>query len=307
MPSEQPVIQGYTQGIPIWRFGFTWLLDEAPDLVDPAPLQAGNPAAPAKVHPKKSWEIHHNRLGATTTRMPRTPENDYLPQEAIHLIDGDLQTTWCSRSQPQADVEPVWIRLDLPRERMVARVVLRKRPAGGFARTVGMVGPDAAAVEIGRAMAGELTIQVSRDGWHWETVFDGPTGDGPGPLRFRVQLSCTAGEADLDHRTALPARGELDVRLLHRRGGGLRHGRAQRGAGDGGHRRDGELDLPRVRAGHGDAPLAVAAALLHGDEVGARGLPRRSHQLALGRKGARGAGRRSRGRPGDHGAGRATA
>jgi hypothetical protein len=42
-----------------------------------------------------------------------------------------------------------------------------------------MVMPRDGAVEVGRAMAAELTIQLSRDGSHWETVFEGATEDAP--------------------------------------------------------------------------------------------------------------------------------
>ena len=149
MGSEQPVIQGYCNGIPIYRFGFTWVLGEAPDLIDATPLQVGNDAPHVKVHPKKSTEISSNRLGVTTSRMPRTPENDYLPLEAIHLIDGSLETCWSSRTQSQTDVEPVWIRLDLPVERVISQVVLRKRAPSGFLRQVGMRPLDPGALEVG--------------------------------------------------------------------------------------------------------------------------------------------------------------
>ena len=187
MPSEQPVIHAYSQGIPIWRFGFTWLLDEAPDLIDPAPLQAGNDAPGARCIRKRAGR------SATTgwahdTRMPRTPENDYLPQEAIHLIDGDLQTCWCSRSQPQPDVEPVWIRLDLPVERRSSGWCCASGPrAGSGARSAWSVRTRARS-RSGSAMAAELTIKLSRDGWHWETVFEGPTGDAPDRYDFEFSF-----------------------------------------------------------------------------------------------------------------------
>jgi hypothetical protein len=179
MFSEKPVIQGACNGIPIRRFGFTWMLEEAPDLIDDVPLQVGNGAAYTKVHPKNNWEIGSNRLGATATRMPRIPENDYLPLEAIHLIDGSTETCWSSRSRTHPDAEPAWIRLDLPLERTVQRIVLRKQSPGGFRRRVGMHMTRPDAVEVGRGMPAELTIKVSRDACHWETVFDGPTGDTP--------------------------------------------------------------------------------------------------------------------------------
>ncbi|MHB0856483.1 MAG: discoidin domain-containing protein [Anaerolineae bacterium] len=179
MASDRPVIHAYCNDVPIRRFGFTWMLEEAPDLVDDVSLQLGNDAPRTKVHPKKSWEIRSNRLGATTTRMPRTPENDYLPEEAIHLIDGNTETCWSSRGRTLPNVEPVWIRLDLPMERPLSKVVLRKRSPGGYQRQVGQVSPPPGAVEVGRGMPGELTIKLSRDGNAWETVFEGPSEDTP--------------------------------------------------------------------------------------------------------------------------------
>ncbi|MHB1295955.1 MAG: discoidin domain-containing protein [Anaerolineae bacterium] len=184
MASDKPVIYGNCNGIPIRRFGFTWMLEEAPDLVDDVALQVGNDAPRTKVHPKKSWEIRNNRIGATCTRMPRTPENDYMPEEAIHLIDGDTETCWSSRGRTMGNVEPVWVRLDLPMERTLSRIVLRKRGPGGFQRREGMVGPADDAVDVGRGMPGELTIQLSRDGCTWETVFEGPSGDAPDRYDF---------------------------------------------------------------------------------------------------------------------------
>ena len=111
--SEQPQVQATCDGVPIKRFGFCWVLGEAPDLLDDVTFQLGNANPRVKVHPKDSSQIKRNYLGVTTTRMPRSTENDYLPLEAIHLIDGNLQTCWMSRSQTRPDVQPIWIRLDL--------------------------------------------------------------------------------------------------------------------------------------------------------------------------------------------------
>ncbi len=107
MVSEKPVLQGKCQDVPIWRFGYTWVLGEAPDLVDEAPPQVGNTQARRKVDPKKSSEVCHNYMGANNSRMPRTPANDALPLESIHLIDGNPETCWSSRTQSQPNVEPV--------------------------------------------------------------------------------------------------------------------------------------------------------------------------------------------------------
>ena len=205
LASEQPQVQTTCNGVPIKRFGFCWVLGEAPNLLDDVPLQAGNTAPRVKVHPKNSSQIKRNYLGATTTRMPRSTENDYLPVEAIHLIDGNLQTCWMSRGQTRPDVQPVWIRLDLARERPIDRVVLRKRPPSDQARsTLGWV-PIRDAVEVGRGMPATITIKVSRDSREWTTVFDGPTGDAPAkldcefrfPARPAKQIWITAGNLPL--------------------------------------------------------------------------------------------------------------
>jgi hypothetical protein len=189
--SELPQVQTHCGDVPIKRFGFCWVLGEAPSLLDDLPLQAGNGAPRVKVHPKDSSQIRRNYLGVTTTRMPRLPENDYLPLEAIHLVDGDRQTCWMSHGQSRPDAQPVWIRIDLPLERTIDRVVLRKRPPADQARSKLGWGPIAGAVEVGRGVPARLTIKLSRDSRQWTTVLDGPSGDAPEKLdcefRFAAQ------------------------------------------------------------------------------------------------------------------------
>jgi hypothetical protein len=187
--SDQPQLQTSCNGVPIKRFGFCWVLGEAPDLIEPAPLQAGSTASQVKVRPKSSDQIQRNFLGVTTSRMPRSTENDYLPLEAIHLIDGNRQTCWMSRGQTRPDAQPVWIRLDLPVERVVQKVVLRKRPPSDKPRsTLGWV-PIQGAVEVGRGVPETLTIKLSRDGREWETVHDGPSSDAPDKLDLEFRFA----------------------------------------------------------------------------------------------------------------------
>jgi hypothetical protein len=187
---QQPVVRGNCRGGAIHFFGYTPVLAESPDLVDGVCLQAGNGNPVKKIHPKKSWEITSNRIGTTAPRMPRMPENDEMPLEPVHLIDGDPDTCWCSRTQPQPDVEPVWIRIDLAMERPISRIVLKKR-RNTPARNVDWQEYLAAykAVEVGRGMPGKLTVKISRDAWHWETLFDGPTGDTPEKNEFEAAFS----------------------------------------------------------------------------------------------------------------------
>jgi hypothetical protein len=85
--SEQPQVLTFCGETPVKRFGFCWVLGEAPTLLDDTPLQKGNTAPRVKVHPKDSSQIKGNYLGVTTSRMPRSTANDYLPVEAIRLID----------------------------------------------------------------------------------------------------------------------------------------------------------------------------------------------------------------------------
>ena len=187
--SERPQVQTACGGVPIKRFGFCWVLGEAPSLLDDVSLQAGNNAPRVKVHPKDSSQIKRNYLGVTTTRMPRSTENDYLPVEAIHLIDGNLQTCWMSRSQTQPDVQPVWIRLDFPVQQAIERVVLRKRPLSDQPRsTLGWV-PIHGAAEVGRGMPETITIKASTDSRVWETLCDGPTNDSPKKFDFEFRFA----------------------------------------------------------------------------------------------------------------------
>lgn len=205
LASERPQVQTVSGGVPVKRFGFCWVLGQSPDLVDDVSLQAGNAAPRVKLTPKESGQIGRNYLGVTTTRMPRSTENDYLPVEAIHLIDGDPQTCWLSRAQTAPDVQPVWIRLDLPMERTLHRVVLRKRPPAELPRSPLGWTPMPGAVEVGRGVPETVTIRLSRDGREWETVFDGPTGDAPEKLdlefafapRPAKQIWITAGKLPL--------------------------------------------------------------------------------------------------------------
>ncbi len=175
--SEEPQVQTVCEGSQVKRFGFCWVLDEAPTLLDDATFQAGNTAPRIKVHPKESSQIGKNYIGVTTTRMPRSTTSDYLPAEAVHLIDGNVQTCWMSRGQTRPDAQPIWIRLDFAVEQTIDRVVLRKRPLAPRSKLGWM--PTKDAVEIGCGMPKTLTIKGSRDGAAWTTLFEGASGDTP--------------------------------------------------------------------------------------------------------------------------------
>jgi hypothetical protein len=148
---EQPVV-AVAEGISVKGFGSVDILSVCPDLIRGEVLQKGNASPAQKLRLKKSWETRGNKIGATPPRTPRTWMMDFKPLRAVHLIDGNPSTYWCSRGQTQPDVEPEWIRIDLATEAVVNRIVLVPRAdMGGW--------------------PGSLEIRVSRDAHHWETVF----------------------------------------------------------------------------------------------------------------------------------------
>ena len=232
--SEQPQVQTYCGETPVKRFGFCWVLGEAPTLLDDTPLQAGNAAPRVKIHPKDSREIKRNYLGITTTRMPRSTSNDYLPVEAIHLIDGNLQTCWLSHGQARPTVQPLWIRLDFPVEQKIARVALRKRPISARPRSPLGWGPIRDAEEIGRGMPATLAIKASRDGAEWRTLYEGATGKTNADFECRFdaqpakQLWITAGALPLVENI-LYAFSIAEVEVFDERGENI--ALASRGAG----------------------------------------------------------------------------
>ncbi len=147
-------------GVPVYGFGCTYIYGLSPDFVPGARLQADNESPRRKIVPKKSWQIHSSKLGATPPRMPRTARSDFQPFVGIHLIDDDPETYWACRGQNQPEVEPAWVRIDLAKETPAGAVVIVPR-------------------EDGQGMPRHLTIRVSRDGCHWETVYDNPNQEAP--------------------------------------------------------------------------------------------------------------------------------
>jgi hypothetical protein len=189
---SEPVLSATSEGVPVHTYGYTDVLAEGPTLIDSLKIQANNDRPFVRMHPKPSPDIRFNRLGATAPRLPRTSANDYLPLEPVHLIDGDAATCWSSKTVSQAAAEPAWIRIDLPVEKEIAGISLRKRMAGGARNRVGSVSPQPGAVEVGMGLPGHLVIKVSRDAKSWTTLFDGDT--------------CGAAESDRFVRTFDPCR-----------------------------------------------------------------------------------------------------
>lgn len=175
LPVEyRPVHQATINGVPVYQFGYASFYGAPPDLIEAHQVQQNNSNPPEKLRLKKSWEISGNYLGVCTTRMPRTAEHDAQTLEAIHLIDGDDSTCWSSQPHIRPDAEPVWIRIDLARERKLTQLVLKKRPLS-FERSAyeGSCPPWEGAEEIGRAMPARITVRTSRDAFTWHTQFDG--------------------------------------------------------------------------------------------------------------------------------------
>jgi F5/8 type C domain len=152
MKRIQPVV-AISDGIPVQGFGAADILATSPDLAVGEVLQERNSAPVSKLQLKKSWEIKSSKIGATPPRTPRTWMMDFKPLRAVHLIDGNPDTYWASRGQTRPDVEPEWIRIDLPRQAMVKAVVITPR-------------------RDNQGWPEELTIRVSTDAWHWTTVYE---------------------------------------------------------------------------------------------------------------------------------------
>ena len=163
--SQWSTVEAHDNGVPVYAFGYTYVYGVSPDFQPGVVLQEGNEAAAKKIQPKKSWEIKNNLFGSTPAREPRTAAYDDQPLLGVHLIDGDVLSCWASRGQNQPDFEPAWIRIDLPIEAVVNRVVLVGHPTGMGEDPTGQ------SVKVGQAFPRKLEIRLSRDAWHWDTVY----------------------------------------------------------------------------------------------------------------------------------------
>jgi hypothetical protein len=148
----EPVV-AVSKGFDVMGFGSADILSVSPDLLPSSQIQERNSAPLTKLTLKKSWEIKNSKIGATPPRTPRTWMMDFKPLRAVHLVDGNPQTYWSSRGQTRPNVEPEWIRIDLPIEARINSVVIVPR-------------------EDNQGWPGSLTIKVSRDAWRWETVYE---------------------------------------------------------------------------------------------------------------------------------------
>jgi hypothetical protein len=159
---------------PVYHLGDLPLLKSCPDFYPEAQLQQENRQPRQKIVCKTSKEIHSNFVGTTPPRLPRSESYDLQPFKRIHLIDGDHDTLWINRGQALPNVQPEWVRIDLPYEMFIKQVTIwpLKPEDGGW--------PE------------DITLQVSRDGVNWNTVYHTSnhaplSGYGPVNLPFQTQ------------------------------------------------------------------------------------------------------------------------
>ena len=163
-------VEATCDGVPVYAFGYTYVYGVSPDFIPGLTWQKGSKAS-GKLVPKKSWEIKNNLLGSTPAREPKSLRIDDQPLLCVHLIDGDPETCWCSRGQIKADVEPVWIRIDLPAEAEISavRIVPAKKGVGGYAPLPWEFGSDLR--PAGKGVPKHLKVKLSCDAHHWDTVY----------------------------------------------------------------------------------------------------------------------------------------
>jgi len=184
--SQYATIESYCEGEPVYSLGnITYIYSISPDLAPGISMQQGNTHPKIKIKPKKSWEIENNLFGAyPASPQVRSAWNDSTPMLPIHLIDGDPDTAWASYGCWAPDVRDEWVRIDLPRESQVSSVVLVCSQNFAMGNCTGIY-YDTVTYEKGkltdwmgfhrwggRALPRKLTIQVSRDAWKWETVYE---------------------------------------------------------------------------------------------------------------------------------------
>ena len=189
---EEPVLCGECNGAPIRAYGYTYIHSVPPDLIENPVFQLNNTHPLHKIGLLDSRKIGSNYFGAGAPRMPRSQSADYQPLTSVHLIDGDKLTCWASKTVPHPDAEEAWIRIDLPLETPIKRIVLRKLPDVAGPRGVpgsGTFPLRADQMPIGRAIPGHLTIRLSSDACDWTTVFDGASGDTPDKEFFECSFT----------------------------------------------------------------------------------------------------------------------
>ena len=149
-----PNVVGDVGGVPIYGYGQVFIYGESPDFETGVALQQEAQTPRKKIRPKKSWEMSENYSGSLVSYQPREPKNDIQPTLAANLLDGDPNTFWMTRGEAQPDIMPAWVRIDLAAEEKLREVVLNPVQKGG-------------------AWPQELTVKLSQDAWHWNSVYEG--------------------------------------------------------------------------------------------------------------------------------------
>ena len=108
-PYVRPAKGASENGVPVNMYGHVAVYGAPPELTDEHIMQEGNTNEIRKITLKRSSEIKNNYIGCCTTRMPRIPEYDDNPAQAVNLIDGNDETCWSSRFHVRADEFPVCI------------------------------------------------------------------------------------------------------------------------------------------------------------------------------------------------------
>ncbi len=174
---DYATIEGYCQGEPVYSLGnICYIYGVSPDFLPGVVMQEGNQNPAVKIRPKKSWEITSNPFGVNIGEPgPRTPWNDSQPLLPIHLIDGDPYTAWSSYGMAVPDERPEWIRIDLAVEATISSVALVCNPdfaQGRLYREGKLLDRMEYHKWAACALPNDLTIEVSRDAWHWQTIYE---------------------------------------------------------------------------------------------------------------------------------------
>lgn len=187
---EEGKLQTRCEGAAVRSFGGAWIYAGAPDLIGPVSFQSGNSEPQTKIVPKSSGELRSNYFGVCTTRMPCLFENIELPEEAVHLIDGDVETCWMSDAQARPDSQPIVVRIDLPLARKISKVVLRKRPLHPETERRATDRPVMPrSVAAGRGTPVAMRLQLATDAYTWKDVFSGETKDEEGKECFEISFA----------------------------------------------------------------------------------------------------------------------
>ena len=162
-------VESICDGVPVYSFNnLIYVYGQSPDFYPGVKMQKSNDNPVTKLKLKKVWEIENNFVGFCHEMTPRTRFNDSQPWLPIHLIDGDPDTMWASFESHVEDEREEWIRIDLPVETEITKInlVCNNRYMG---RTKGFfMCPQ---WNYGCALPKRLTVKLSKDAWHWETVF----------------------------------------------------------------------------------------------------------------------------------------